>query len=145
MGPSSPQGVSAVAETIAEISAQGGAPIAGKTAPPQKKYTKAEMGKLRRQFFTQSQGTVTRCGHKFHPVNQPTTNCQDCWEAFFRVHEGIVSGIESIIQSFGIAKLIDARGAKFVKQYKRYAAIIEEEQRNAASIATQEETLGVSQ
>ena len=100
----------------------------------QPKYTRKQIKQARRQYFTVRQGKVSACGHKFHPVNEPDTNCADCWEAFFRVHEGFVAATQSIIASFGEAALVKARGTKFVKQYKKFAAMVEEEQRNEVSV-----------
>jgi hypothetical protein len=117
MGPSSPQPEDTV--TI-------------ESPEPVKKYTKQEMGRLRRQFISKEYGTVTACGHKFHPVNQPTTNCDDCWEAFFRVHDGVVKGVLSIITSFGEKEVVKARGEKFVRQFRKFALKVKEQ---AASIA----------
>ena len=103
-----------------------------------KKPSRAEIGRLRRQYITKVHSTVNACGHKFHPINEPRTNCADCWEAFFRVHEGVVSGIQSIIAAFGEAELVKARGKEFLKRYKQFAAQVEEEQRNKATIEIKE-------
>jgi hypothetical protein len=100
-------------------------------APP--KFTPKQIGKLRRQFVTISHGTVNACQHKFHPTNEPRTNCDDCWEAYFRVQTGVVKGIQSILLALGDKELVKARGAKFYRRFKQFAAKIEEEQRNAAA------------
>ncbi len=97
---------------------------------PTVEQLQAAATEARKQFITQNYGTVVACGHKFHPNNEPRTNCQDCWEAFFRVHEALIKGIQATIAAFGMAALSSARGEHFVKQYKKFAAKIEEEQRN---------------
>lgn len=96
--------------------------VAASPAQPLKKYTRQEIGRLRRQFFSKEYGTVTACGHKFHPANTPTTNCDDCWEAFFRIHEGVVKGVLSIITTFGEKEVVKERGEKFVRQFRKFAA-----------------------
>jgi hypothetical protein len=108
------------------------------TQPP-KQYSKQQIGKMRRQFITKEYGVVKACGHKFHPTNEPRTNCDGCWEAFFRVHEGVVSGAQAIVATFGEAQLVKARGKEFVKRFKYYAILIEQEQRNEASLAAMQE------
>lgn len=109
--------------------------VCGTLDPTPKQYSKAEIGKLRRQHMTQVFAEVNACGHKFHPINEPTNGCDDCWNAFFRVHEGVVIGVQSIISTFGQAQLVKIRGTKFLKRYKVFAAVLEEEQRNAATEA----------
>jgi hypothetical protein len=90
--------------------------------PAAPKYTRAEIGKARRQFITKTFGTVTKCGHKFHPTDNPTTNCEFCWEAYFATQDGIRIGVQSIVETFGEAQLVKVRGAKFVKMWKRFLA-----------------------
>lgn len=102
------------------------------------KLTKRQIGELRNKFFTKRQGTVVVCGHKIGANDEPNTNCKDCWEAYFRTHTGVVKGIEAIIATFGEVELVKARGSKFVKRYKQYAALVDQEQRNAATEAAQE-------
>jgi hypothetical protein len=98
------------------------------TSEPKEAYTRREMGRLRRKFITKENGIVKVCGHKFHPVNDPRTGCDSCWEAFFRVHEGVVAGIESILSTFGEKELVRARGTRFVKRYKWFVALCQEQQ-----------------
>jgi hypothetical protein len=86
------------------------------------RLSRAEIGKLRRKFLTKNFGTVTKCGHKFHPTDEPHTNCIDCWEAYFMEQEGIRIGVESIVRSFGIEQLVKVRGKNFVKMYTRFVA-----------------------
>jgi hypothetical protein len=91
------------------------------------KLTHQQIGKLRSQYFTVRLGTVKACGHKFHPTDAPDTNCADCWEAYFRVHEGVVQGIESILATFGEVALVKSHGSKYTKRYKQFAAQMHEE------------------
>jgi len=91
------------------------------------KLTRKQIGKLRSRYFTIRYGTVLACGHKFHPTDAPDTNCSSCWEAYFRVHEGVVQGIESILSTFGEVALVKSHGTKYTKRYKQFAAILKEE------------------
>lgn len=100
---------------------------------PKPELSKQQIGKLRRQFHTQVYGRVAKCGHQFHPTDQPRTNCTDCWEAFFRVHTGVVQGVQSILSAFGEKELVNAKGTEFVKRYKKFAAMVEQEQKAEAA------------
>jgi hypothetical protein len=67
-------------------------------------------------------GRVIKCGHKFHPTDEPDTNCASCWSAYFMEQKGIRIGVDSIIRSFGIEQLRKVRGNKFAKMYMRFVA-----------------------
>lgn len=90
------------------------------SAMQKKHYTKEEAGKLNRKFFTREWGKVKACGHKFHPTDEPHTKCVHCWEAYFMAQEGIRIGVDSIVRSFGMKKLVDVKGERFVKMYNRF-------------------------
>jgi hypothetical protein len=92
------------------------------STPAPRKYTQQELGKLRRQFFTKEYGRVNKCGHKFCPTDEPHDKCEDCWEAYFMVNDGIRIGVESIVRSFGMQQLVKVRGERFAKMYKRFVA-----------------------
>jgi hypothetical protein len=81
-----------------------------------------EIGRLRRRYFTREFGTVNRCGHKFHPTDEPHTGCEACWEAYFVEQTGIRHGVEAIVRSFGIPQLKKTRGDRFTKMYLRFIA-----------------------
>lgn len=85
-------------------------------------YSRSEIGKMRRRYFTKEFGKVRVCGHKFHPTDEPHTSCASCWEAYFMLQEGVRKGVEAIIRSFDIKQLIKARGNKFAKMYQRFVA-----------------------
>src|SRR5271157_2805585 len=93
--------------------------VEGTLDPPQKQYSRAEIGKLRRQHITQGPfDTVNACGHQFHATAEPKhANCPDCWEAFFNVHTGVVAASQSIVTAFGFDQLVKCRGIKFCKYY----------------------------
>jgi hypothetical protein len=95
--------------------------VVATAAPPQPKMSRAEYGKLRRQYITQVFDTVTECGHKFNPLAVPKhANCESCWIAFFNTHPGITTAAQSIIAAFGMDQLIKCQGKKFAQQYMRY-------------------------
>lgn len=96
--------------------------IAADSAPAKPQYTRAEIGKLRRRYYTKEFGKVTACGHKFHPTDEPHDKCPDCWEAYFMVQDGIRIGVDSIVSTFGVAQLVKVRGSKFAKAYQRFVA-----------------------
>jgi hypothetical protein len=89
------------------------------SAPP---MTRAEYGKLRRKYFTKEFGKVKACGDKFHPTDEPHTNCESCWQAYFMLQDGIRNGVESVVRSFGIQQLKKVRGDNFTKMYVRFVA-----------------------
>lgn len=93
--------------------------IEGTLDPPQKQYSRAEIGRMRQQYITKGPfETVIACGHNFHPTAEPKyTNCPDCWEAFFNVHTGVIAASQSIITAFGFDQLVKCRGTKFCKYY----------------------------
>lgn len=138
MGPSPSVG------TLSTIDAEGNSVVLGevkdvsfnpsKPTPAPPKFTPKQIGKLRRQFITVTHGTVNACKHKFHPTNEPRTNCDNCWEAYFRVQTGVVKGIQSIVNALGEAELVKARGVKYLRRYKEFAMKVEEEQRNEAAV-----------
>lgn len=89
-------------------------------AEPKKEYSRAEIGKMRRQFMTIHHGCVTACGHAYVPSSDPRLNCEDCWVAHFMTQEGLLRGVNAIVRTFGIPQLKKTRGDKFVKHYERF-------------------------
>lgn len=87
-------------------------------SPPQP--TQREIGRARRQYLTKTFGKVIKCGHSFHPTNDPRLGCEYCWEAFFMTHEGVRVGVQSIIEAFGEPQLIKVRGERFTKEYRKF-------------------------
>lgn len=91
-------------------------------ATPKKDYSRAEIGKMRRQFMTIQHGKVVACGHAYVPSSDPRFNCEDCWVAHFMTQEGLLRGVNAIVRTFGIPQLKKTRGERFVKHYERFLA-----------------------
>jgi len=84
-----------------------------------KDYKKA-MG----QLFTVRLDTVKACGHKFHPTNEPKTNCDDCWFAYFQVNGQTTQTAEECLAKEGKQTLTKIKGEKFTKRLLWFLCII---------------------
>lgn len=96
--------------------------IAEEHAAPKPKLTRADIGRARRAYITETHGHVIICGHKFHPANPPGGNCKDCWNAFFNVHPQMTKSCADVCANpkMGEAMLERAQGSKFVKHFRRF-------------------------
>jgi predicted nucleic acid-binding Zn-ribbon protein len=118
--------------------------------PP--KLTEALMRKLRGKYFTVRHPRLTNCGHKFDTINEPKTNCENCWFQFFNTHPQLVEVTDQFRRTHGRGPLIGMRGLKYVKLFERYMATVialmkqERELRKAAhDVDSQERSDGGSE
>ena len=95
--------------------------LAAATPVPERTYTKKEIGQMRRRYITVQNSTVVTCGHKFKTDGStPSTNCDDCWSAFFKVNPELIERIHNILRTSGAGVLMATMGRKFVKKFMRY-------------------------
>jgi hypothetical protein len=95
--------------------------LAAATPVPERIYTKKEIGQMRRRYVTVQNSTVVTCGHKFKTDGStPSTNCDDCWHAFFKVNPELIERIHNILRTSGAGVLMASMGRKFVKKFMRY-------------------------
>jgi len=82
------------------------------------KLTRKQLGQLRRQYLTQTHGTVRACGHKakFAKDKDPKNNCVSCWSAYFMTSVDL-EFIHAVLTQKGSKALIAMRGIKFVKMF----------------------------
>lgn len=92
-------------------------------APAPEKLTQKQIGQLRRQWITQTNGTVKACGHKdnFSKTEkrngkQPNNNCVHCWEAYFMTSVDL-DFIHTVLTTKGGKALIAVQGTKFVRMF----------------------------
>ena len=95
--------------------------LAAAAPVPERTYTKKEIGQMRRRYITVQNSTVVTCGHKFKTDGStPSTNCDDCWSAFFKVNPELIERIHNILRTSGAGVLMATMGRKFVKKFMRY-------------------------
>ena len=95
--------------------------LAAAAPVPERTYTKKEIGQMRRRYVTVQNSTVVTCGHKFKTDGStPSTNCDDCWSAFFKVNPELIERIHNILRTSGASVLMASMGRKFVKKFMRY-------------------------
>ena len=111
-------------ETIAATAAQSDQPGSQPPAEPDKPLTEKDFRQLRRVYFTVRHDRVNQCGHRFDRMNEPRTNCQYCWFAFFNTHGELAQTADRAFQEQGKAFLIQIRGAKFTKMFLRFMATL---------------------
>ena len=87
------------------------------------KLTRKQLGQLRRQYLTQTHGTVRACGHKakFAKDKDPKNNCVSCWSAYFMTSVDL-EFIHAVLTQKGSKALIAMRGTKFVKMFHGFLA-----------------------
>jgi len=92
-------------------------------AEPPKTLTRKEIGQLRRQWITQVNGTVKRCGHKdnFSKTDKreskpPNNNCIHCWSAYFMTSVDL-DFIHTVLTTKGGKALVAMKGTKFVRMF----------------------------
>jgi hypothetical protein len=98
--------------------------------------------RLRGKYFTVKHPRLTACGHKMDLMNEPRTNCEDCWFAWFNTHQKLVEVADEMYRAKGKEALIGMRGKRFFKMFVRFMVTIiqlakEQEQRGTDSGATQ--------
>lgn len=105
---------------------------------PDKQITLSEYKKYMGQMWTIRLQTVEGCGHKFHPINEPTMrNCEYCWFAYFQVHGENTQLADQIFQKDGRQMLVRVRGKKYVEMFLKFMATLAQFQ--GASQAQQQE------
>lgn len=90
--------------------------------PPQ--LTEALMRKLRGKYFTVKHPVLANCGHKMDQMNEPRTNCQNCWFQWLNTHPQLVEVADQFYRTQGKGPITAMRGAKFVKMFGRYMATV---------------------
>ncbi len=83
---------------------------------PAKVPTSKEIGEYRARYFTVRNSTVVACQHKLDVHRFPTSNCEDCWEAFFELNPEGLSATHEVLLNQGIKPLEAMHGKKFVKK-----------------------------
>lgn len=91
---------------------------------PKKPISPAEYKKLMGVYFTQRYSRVEHCNHTFHPENEPRTNCQYCWFAYFQIHGETTQTADECFQKDGKAMLVRVRGERFTKNFLRFMATL---------------------
>lgn len=79
---------------------------------------------LRNRYFTVKHVLLENCGHKLDMINQPKTNCENCWFQWFNTHPALVETTDQFFRVHGKAPLISMRGEKYFKMFVRYMATI---------------------
>jgi hypothetical protein len=86
--------------------------------------TRSEMKKYNRAMITRILPKIKECGHSYDEMNQPRTNCEWCWVAWFTAHGEIVKIADECFRAEGRETLVRIRGEKFVKMFLRYMATV---------------------
>ena len=89
--------------------------------PPE--LTPALMRILRGKYFTVRHVTG-ECGHQMDSINQPRTNCNDCWGVFFSTHPQLVEVAHQFYTTRGRGPMVGLRGEKFVKFFEKYMSLL---------------------
>lgn len=89
-----------------------------------KELTEKDFRKLRKLYITEAHARVAACGHRFHPTNEPRTNCANCWFAFFQVHGELTKSVDEFFRTLGRDALIKMRGKTFTKNFTRFMALL---------------------
>lgn len=83
-----------------------------------------EYKKMMRQFFTVQHKRVAACGHKF-TGQEPRTNCQFCWFAYFNENGEFTKSLDELWRSPNGKNMLPAlRGAKFTKMFLRFMSTV---------------------
>ena len=84
----------------------------------------SEYKRMMRQFFTVEHKRVKACGHKF-TGQEPRTNCQYCWFAYFNEHGEFTKSLDELWRSPNGKQMMPAlRGAKFTKMFLRFMSTV---------------------
>ena len=117
--------------------------LAAATPVPERTYTKKEIGQMRKRFFTIQHSTVTACGHKFKTDGStPSTNCDDCWWAFFQTSPELLERLHNVLRTGGPSVLIATMGRKFVKKFGKYLETVLHTEQEERQDGISEETEG---
>lgn len=79
---------------------------------------------LRGKYFTVKHVTLENCGHKLDMINEPATNCENCWWTFFNTHPQLVETTDQFFRTQGKGPLVAMRGKKYFKMFVRYMATL---------------------
>ncbi len=100
---------------------------------PQPTETKVDDGHMSRRMVCRMLGlspkplksaTVPVCGHKASPFGeQPSNNCQPCWNNYFLQRLGLVTAYRAIDTKLGRKELIAAHGKRAVKMWQRFEGL----------------------
>jgi hypothetical protein len=87
--------------------------------------TRSEFKEDRRLHFTVRHGSISRCGHRFIPGEEPRQrNCDVCWFTFFQVHGELTQAMDELYAKHGKAGLLQLRGPKFVKNFLKFMSTV---------------------
>jgi hypothetical protein len=80
--------------------------------------------KIMRRFWTVQHKVVQACQHKF-TGQEPRTNCQFCWFAYFNENGDFTKSLDELWRSPGGENtMVSLRGRKFVKMFLRFMSTV---------------------
>jgi hypothetical protein len=100
-------------------------------------FNEKTMRMLRGKYFTVRHVFLSDCGHKIDMINQPKTNCENCWYNWMNRHGQLVETADEFYRQYGKDKLVAMRGARFVKMFLRFMSTVNHflEQQKAQELA----------
>ena len=91
----------------------------------QVEISRGEFKEDRRMHLTVRHRSISRCGHRFNPSQEPRhRNCEMCWFAYLNVNGPIVQTCDEIMSKFGIKGLVQIRGKKCAKNFLKFVSTV---------------------
>ena len=89
------------------------------------KLTKAEIGKIRKQYITVKNPRVIICKHRLNLKSQPRhRNCENCWWAWFQNNGEMVKTADDAYQSGHPEIIVMLQGQKFFEYFVKFMATV---------------------
>ena len=76
--------------------------------------------KLRGKYFTVRHVVLENCGHRLDMINQPKTNCENCWWQWLLHHPQLVETTDQFFRTHGKEPLVGMRGERYFKMFVRF-------------------------
>src|ERR1039458_667803 len=90
---------------------------------------------MRGHYFTVKHVLLENCGHKLDMLNQPKTNCENCYWQWFLHHPQLVETTDQFFRAHGKGPLVAMRGEKYFKMFVRFMATYIHMQKEEAAAA----------
>jgi hypothetical protein len=98
----------------------------GQPSPEPPKLSKSEIGKLRKQYVTNTVPRVIACKHRLDLTRHPRhINCDFCIWAWFQNNSGTVQTADELYKAGNSKMIIELNGIKFYKMFTKFMATVE--------------------
>jgi hypothetical protein len=105
------------------------------------KTGRRESGRKSTLYLGQRIGKIAVCGHKVIQHSVPSSNCFDCWHYWFSINAATVYSTFEFLRNGKEDEIRDARGTKFLKQFKKFVVHVQSiapiEPSDAVSVAVE--------